>query len=535
VTREYRELLRRMAAHDDAAFAEYVGDLIFPDHLAQASAFADQHGSAVILQPRGHGKTTLFDWRTARLIGITGGRVRVLLMAAVADDAEARSGAIRRIVESARFAEVFPWARAGVRGAVWSDRRWSVAGTEALHGKDATCRAEGLLSVHPGPRADILIADDIVGEQENTNATMRAKVRTTYWSVVDPILVPDSPALREALAAHPALGWRLDPDGSLPGRRWFLGTRWQEDDLYADFMGAEWPALVRPAIDPDGDALWPELWPIAKLEAKRRELGSAIFNLQYQNDPEGMGGNVFRREWFRHVDTVPSGARRAGMDLNASASERADYTALVEWLEDADHNLYLVGAWRKQLAEGHRRWLTGRTDSLEYGATPVYGEPTGPCLLWPLGHLSAGFAGATGDATRPRSLARLTIEAGTFQATFVREVLSHTNLPAVAIRPDRDKVTRARALAARYEAGKVFHVRSAPGLAEFEAELLAFPNGSHDDQVDAGVYGADLGAPVAHGVPFVGGKALISFQRGSRRRRELPEAVERGWGRTRMG
>ena len=52
---------------------------------------------------------------------------------------------------------------------------------------------------------------------------------------------------------------------------------------------------------------------------------------------------------------------------------------------------------------------------------------------------------------------------------------------------------RARALAARYEAGKVFHLRGAPGLACLEAELTAFPNGEHDDLVDAAVYGADLG------------------------------------------
>ena len=165
MTREYREFLRRRAPYDDLAFAEYVCGLVLPDHLAEASKFADRHGSAVILLPRGHGKTTLFDMRTARLIGVTRGRVRVLVLAAVADDAEARSGEIRRIVESERFAEVFPWARAGVRGAVWSDRRWSVAGTEALHGKDSTCRAEGLLSVRPGSRADLLLADDIVGEQ----------------------------------------------------------------------------------------------------------------------------------------------------------------------------------------------------------------------------------------------------------------------------------------------------------------------------------------------------------------------------------
>jgi hypothetical protein len=494
VTREYRELLRRMAAHDDAAFAEYVGDLLLPDHLAEASSFADRHGSALILLPRGHAKSTLFKWRTARLIGVTRGRVRVLLMAAVADDAEAHSGAIRRIVESVRFAEVFPWARAAVRGLVWSDRRWSVAGTEALHGKDATCRAEGLLSIRPGPRADILLADDIVGEQECTTAAMRAKVSTTYWSVVDPILVPDSPALREALASDPALGWRLDPDGSLPGRRWFLGTRWHENDQYAELMRAGVPALVRRAIGSDGQALWPAVWPVSKLEAKRRELGSAIFNLQYQNDPSGMGGNIFKREWFQPVDAVPAGARRVGMDLNASSSTRADYTAVVEWVEDPDHNLYLVGAWRAQLDEGHRPWLTGVDDA----GRPLDSMARGPRLLWSRTLLPERWVGLSGPIEPiPRTVSALNIEASMYQSTFVRELLRRTHLPAHAVHPDRDKVTRARALAARYEARMVFHLRSAPGLADYEDELVTFPNAQHDDLVDAAVYGADLGAPEA--------------------------------------
>jgi hypothetical protein len=43
----------------------------------------------------------------------------------------------------------------------------------------------------------------------------------------------------------------------------------------------------------------------------------------------------------------------------------------------------------------------------------------------------------------------------------------------------------------------VFHLRSAPGLADYEDELVTFPNAQHDDLVDAAVYGADLGAPEA--------------------------------------
>ena len=106
----------------------------------------------------------------------------------------------------------------------------------------------------------------------------------------------------------------------------------------------------------------------------------------------------------------------------------------------------------------------------------------------------------------------------------MRELLSRTHLPAVAVRPDRDKVTRARTLAARYEGGKVFHLRSAPGLADFEHELVAFPNGQHDDQVDAAVYGAALGAPppVVGFAPFPGGRGWMVVRR-------QPEPPTRPW------
>src|SRR5664280_2970742 len=179
--------------------------------------------------------------------------------------------------------------------------------------------------------------------RENATAAGRAKVLETYFGVVDPMVVPG-------------------------GIRLFVGTRWHEDDLYAYLIRMGWAYLMHRAIE-DGAALWRERFDLAELAARRADMGTALFNLQFQNDPSGMGGNIFRRDWFQYVNEVPAGARRVGMDLNASSSTRADYTAVVEWTEDADHNLYFDGAWRSQRAEGHRRWLTGRTDSMEPGVS----------------------------------------------------------------------------------------------------------------------------------------------------------------------
>lgn len=79
-------------------------------------------------------------------------------------------------------------------------------------------------------------------------------------------------------------------------------------------------------------------------------------------------------------------------------------------------------------------------------------------------------------------------------------IQSLVNLGKVPCRPiDRrlgnrmtpDKETRAAGLQARYEAGQIYHPRWAPWLDAFETELVAFPRGVHDDQVDAVVDAVD--------------------------------------------
>jgi predicted phage terminase large subunit-like protein len=93
----------------------------------------------------------------------------------------------------------------------------------------------------------------------------------------------------------------------------------------------------------------------------------------------------------------------------------------------------------------------------------------------------------------PRRFCSLNVESTAFQVTFTRELLRTTRLPAREVHPDRDKVTRALPVAARYEAGTVFHQRGAPGIDMLEQEQISFPNGEHDDLVDALGYAADVG------------------------------------------
>jgi predicted phage terminase large subunit-like protein len=51
--------------------------------------------------------------------------------------------------------------------------------------------------------------------------------------------------------------------------------------------------------------------------------------------------------------------------------------------------------------------------------------------------------------------------------------------------PKADKVMRLATVSPLIEGGRVLLPRSAPWLDDFLTELLQFPNGPHDDQVDS--------------------------------------------------
>ena len=61
--------------------------------------------------------------------------------------------------------------------------------------------------------------------------------------------------------------------------------------------------------------------------------------------------------------------------------------------------------------------------------------------------------------------------------------LQRVGLPALAVKPEGNKIARMKAQTVKFEAGKVSFVRQA-FTPEFEAEFLSVPNSRHDDLVD---------------------------------------------------
>jgi predicted phage terminase large subunit-like protein len=200
-----------------------------------------------------------------------------------------------------------------------------------------------------------------------------------------------------------------------------------------------------------GEALHPTHESLETLNNIRREMG-IHFNAQYQQSPVPPGGTMFRREWIRYYDVIPE--RTYDMDIIQSwdcASKdgpQNSYSVCTTWLVVNRRDYYLIDVTRGRY-EYPRLRETALSLAARYEPTTVLIE----------------------DASTGVALAQELKDAGRF----------HVELVPVT----RDKVTRAYVQTHKFEAGHVFFLRSASYLPDLLAELLAFPQSKHNDQVDS--------------------------------------------------
>lgn len=234
-----------------------------------------------------------------------------------------------------------------------------------------------------------------------------------------------------------------------------------------------WSILELPAETDDGAVLWPEYWPKEKLDAQRYALGEALYKCMYLGRPEGLSGEVFKSHWFRlcRIRTTPGGAASIVLpssgdsleekvyalselvvyqfwDLAISAKESADYTVGLTLALHPDTREHIV----LDVARGH--WSFHETQV----AMSRQAETWQPMLVG--------------------------IENIAYQAAAVQEARQHLPFPVAEVKVTRDKVTRSQLPAQLAANGQLWVARHAWTDA-FLDEVLSFPNGRHDDVVDA--------------------------------------------------
>ncbi len=261
-----------------------------------------------------------------------------------------------------------------------------------------------------------------------------------------------------------------------------IETRWHQDDLAGRVLAnatEPWEVIKLPALAEEddvlgrqpGEPLWPERYNAEALDTIRRESGSFWWSAMYQQRPTAREGGFFKRHWFDLVDVVPvQVASRARYWDKAATEGGGDYTVGVRMSRTADGVFYIEDVIRDQLSSGAVRQTILQTAALDGVDTPIGMEQ------------EPGSSGKDVIAAYRRDLAGYTFKGE--PATGSKEV-------------------RADPLASQAEGGNVKLVRG-PWNEAFIEELCSFPQGAHDDQVDAasGAFGM-LTSPKRGGIRAV--------------------------------
>jgi predicted phage terminase large subunit-like protein len=361
---------------------------------------------------------------------------RIICVSYAEDLARKLSVDTRTVLDSSWYRELFP------RMQLASKRPRNTELITSLQGYRFAAGVGGSIL---GRGADLIMVDDPIKATDALSAAERRRVAEFYDNT---------------------LYTRLN--NKQTGAIVIIMQRLHQDDLVGHVLGKdEWEVVSIPAIEVEertyplsdrpghlyhraaGEVLLPGREPRQILEQIRRSQGSLTFSAQYQQLPVPLEGNIVKREWLRFYDEPPASfdLTVASWDTASTLSEGADYSVGTVWgakgldfyLLDLVRGRFEVPELRREVVRLSRVWKADQT--------------------------------VIEDTDIGRAITQDLRRSGEYRA--------------ILKKPRFDKQARFLAQSARFEAGQVHVPREAPWLALWLEELLAFPNGRHDDQVDS--------------------------------------------------
>lgn len=281
-----------------------------------------------------------------------------------------------------------------------------------------------------------------------------------------------------------------------------IQTRWHEDDLTGWLLSEEasedetperWHVVNMPAIaeaeppivpatctvEPDprqpGEALCPERYPLERLHAIARRIGSYFFGALFQQQPAPAEGGILKRQWWRYWQ--PRNANLGPVRIRLTDGTWHE-TAPVELPQRFDE---LVQSWDMAFKE---------TATSDFVAGQVWGRLAADSFLLDFYLKRADLAGtiaAVEQMTAQWPDARTKLVEDRANGPAVMQSLRRRVPGLIAVQPMGTKEGRVHAVQPDIEAGNVYlpHPRLRPWVAALIDKCAAFPNVAHDDEVDA--------------------------------------------------
>lgn len=337
------------------------------------------------------------------------------------------------------------WYRALFPGTLLKSDRQSINVFETTAGGSRQSTSVG--GVLTGFGADVIIVDDPTKPEEALSEVERAKAN--HW------------------LSH-TLVTRLN--NKTTGKIILVMQRLHEVDMIGFFMslgGAKlvsFPAIAQEHEDlewqtpfgtrrhhrAEGEALHPDREPLVDLELLKIAMGSRMFSAQYLQMPAPPGGSIVKPEWFQRFD--PSSAPEfdsvfQSWDTASKGTQLSDYSVCTSWGKKG-RQFYLLNVFRKRL---------------EY----------------------PDLKRAVVEQARMWGAGKVLVEDASSGLALIQDLKNDAFYLVQAVKPKGDKIMRLNSVTAAIEAGQVFVPTQAPWLDEYLYELMMFPAGRYDDQVDS--------------------------------------------------
>jgi predicted phage terminase large subunit-like protein len=252
------------------------------------------------------------------------------------------------------------------------------------------------------------------------------------------------------------IGWRV-----------VIGQRLHESDPYGAMLATgDYEHLCLPSeFEPErrshtsigwtdertepGELLFPELFTAAVIAQAKKDLGSYDYAGQHQQRPSPIEGELLKRDWWQYYDPTQILAFDAmciSVDATFKAVSDSDYVSIQVW--------GFIGPRSYLVDRIHQRMGYVATKQAIKGLIAKY----------------------------PQAWAKLIEDKANGSA--IIEELKREFYGVIAINPEGGKESRAAAVSPTVEAGNVY-LPDLPWAQEVVEEAAVFPNGAHDDDVDA--------------------------------------------------
>lgn len=410
----------------------------------------------ILTVPPRHGKSELVSRRLpAWFLGRNPDQN--VVVATYNDDFAKDFGAdVRSIMQSAPYKKVFPETRL-MRGGAAKDRLQTTRG-----GMGTFVGVGGSLT---GRGAHLLIIDDLIKDYEQARSQA---FRDRAWEWFTKVAM--TRRMGKKLVIITFTRWHTD---DIIGRLTDPENEYFNRAIAKKIKMVNFPALAEeddPLGRAPGEPLWPKFFDREFFE-EQRSLDPLGFEALYQQRPSVADGTLFRRENITYYDPedIDENELRiyCASDHAVETKQRSDSTVLLRVGVDRQNHIYLLNVW----------WRKARTDAVVEAMLTMAQQNPRPLTWWAeKGHISKSI--------------------GPFLRKRMAETQTFFNL--VEVTPAGDKEQRAQSISARMAMGYVKIPRGAPWAERAVNEMLAFPNGLHDDFVDALAY---IGLGLAGQVP----------------------------------